>query len=489
MAPGLNTTFSGIEAPTNMADEEANIQRALAASLETSTPQEPQQSGIQPSSEPMQRQVPVFGPTNRNDHNVDEWALMRAPPAPVDALPSARKRVHTEPVFLRCRDESGMHMHSVGPYLMLLHSISATRNMLLFLREDAESGAYGDNPGWWRGEPIHTALGQISLVDELKRLMAFLDITERSYGTADVLNTKLEVTSGQFEPITRMLEVLFNYIPREDRTRLWTSTKTVDEELGGNPQEYSILKFPIKEGTLEPMRNLYSQWDEVFWNNSAYNSMPGQENKPPALVVIEEPAKVMTFRVTSADGPVDVPEVLYIDRYLEENVEIARDMRDQMSLMRRVIEKSNAAIDRLTRVTTKTGLTADSRLVYQRLIARSEGLISQIRTRALWKRHEQQTANNEQPLSYLPAELNHLLDDVQLDEADQAEVKQLEAEVQQTQARLSRLEGKISSKASTLMAPIITLTVPQTSPKSETCVPPISSVSMQPLPCLAKTSV
>lgn len=427
---------TGIDAPTNQTNEDDDLQRALALSLgETTTPQEPQQTGILSASD-TQRQSPVFGPATRNDHNVDEWAMIRASPAPMDSLPSARKRDSSKPVFLRCRQSDAYQMHRLGPFIMLLHSVPAARNLFLHLNDDFESGPLGSNGGWWRGETIIAPGKQhISLADELKRLMAFLDDSHRSYGTADPLHHRL-MRDTTAEPIIRLFEVLYNRIPLEKLRDLWSGCRT-DTDGSVKHSDFGILDFSVSQQTPEALRNVYSQWDALFWSN----------NEVPSFAFIDDPAKVMTIRITSVDGtPADVPEVLYIDRYLKQNVEKSRSMRDQSSLMWRALGKYTAAIAKYTQVTTKKGHMADSRQVLRRLIARSEGLIRQVRARAVWKRHEEQIASQEQPLSYLPVELAHLLDEVRLDEAEQEEVKQLETEIQQTQLRLDRVERTVSRK-------------------------------------------
>lgn len=441
---------TGIDAPTNLNNEDDELQRALAASLQdSSTPQEPQQTGITSAPETLQPS-PFFGPTNRNDHNVDEWAMVRASPPPMDCLPSARKREPGQPVFLRCR--TLQQIHRLGPFIMLLHSVPTARNFFLLLNQDEDSNTLGSNNGWWRGENIFALTStkddpKVSRTDELKRLVAFLDISDRSYGTADPLNYRLSLDNFS-EPIIRLFESLYNHVPRGEQSRLWTSVKT---DTAGEivRQDFGVLDFPVDPNTPEARRTLYGLWDRAFWICPDLNSMTGYENTVPSFAYIDKPAKVMTMRITSAGIPIEIPEVLFIDRYLEKNVEKTRSIRDQMAVMWIALGKYTTSVQKLTQVTSKTGRTADNRVVLRRLIQRSRWAIRQVRARALWRNHVQQLITGEPPISYLPAELNHLVDEVQLDEAEQEEVKQLEIEIQQAQARLARIERMVARKSRT----------------------------------------
>ncbi|CAN8095893.1 unnamed protein product [Discula destructiva] len=439
----LDNTLGG-SAPANQSAEDEQLQRAIQLSMGTSTPQD---SGIATTWDDFQQQSPVFGPATRDDHKVDEWAMVRASKTPDDPPPSGRKRQTGYPVFLRCRKDQAQ-MHGLGPLIMLLHKIPAARNFFLSLDGDEASGLYGSNAGWWRGEcisarPSEGSQGAVSLLDELKRLMAFLDAGDRSYGTADsVLATKL-MNGTWGDPTARFFESLYNFTDIPELRRMWTSI-TLDTDDEARDQEFAILNFTVQQDMPEQMRSLYSQWDHLFWIQPDGNSLSGPEDKPSTIAYIRKPANVITMRVATDGFSIEIPEILYIDRYLESNIEIARSMRDQMFFTRRSLGKYQSRVERLTQMRTKTGHTADLRHVLRRLIMRSEGLIRQVRATALWQKHEE-SIGTDRYFPYLPEQLVHLIDEVELSDAQKEEVTQLETEARALKLKLARIESAISN--------------------------------------------
>lgn len=405
----------------------------------------PQESGITTAPETL-HELPFFGPATHNHHNPDEWAMIRAAPKSLDPPPSGRKRDISVPVFLTCRATTDRH--PLGPLTMMLHEISAARNFFLLLQGASEK--YGSNNGWWRGEHI-VAIGpegfatmDVSLVDESQRLMAFLDQSDRSYGTADSLCANPLMRSGWGDPTVKFFESLYNCSTSQELPRMWTTVK-VDSGGDIRPQEFAILEFKIQNDMPEAMCNLYSQWDSLFWIQHDGNHWQDDSDKELTIASIEVPAKVMTMRVTTDGTRIEIPQVLYIDRYLDSNVETARKMQNQMFLMWKAIGKARDMEIELLQIKTKTGTTANRRDVLESLIARSEGLIWQVRTRALWRKHEEETGAYEQ-IPYLAEQLVHM---AETNEEEQEEITQLQAEIRGCKQRLARIDEKLSRKFGT----------------------------------------
>ena len=96
--------------------------------------------------------------------------------------------------------------HKVGGLLTIMHEIPRARNILLCIGSAAAT--YGHNNDWWKGEEIlspealaklHRGLSwdfaqhksSTDLDEEIHRLLAFLDSTERGYGSISALTVYL----------------------------------------------------------------------------------------------------------------------------------------------------------------------------------------------------------------------------------------------------------------------------------------------------------
>lgn len=114
-----------------------------------------------------------------------------------DAEAPARERRPSEPAFLKPFVDGDF----LPALLVILHDIPSCRNALLSpgqLQDD-----YGYNESWWSGDPIQPPATMYRqdevesgeplspavppLLSETQRLMAFLEITDRAYGSADAL--------------------------------------------------------------------------------------------------------------------------------------------------------------------------------------------------------------------------------------------------------------------------------------------------------------
>ncbi|EMR63837.1 putative ubiquitin interaction domain-containing protein [Eutypa lata UCREL1] len=190
-------------APTNHAEEDAALRRALAESAaESGIPA--QQSGvIDTGSAPKH-----FGPANRSEYDSAQWAMVPTKAATevtdTDPKPSMRKRQPGTPAFIRQTKDGRL-----GSLLSIYHKIPLVRNILLSFPDSART--YGHNSEWWKGQPILkpevlAAMargeqvsgddGHPAFSEELHRLMAFLDNTDRSYATVDALTETTPLDQG-----------------------------------------------------------------------------------------------------------------------------------------------------------------------------------------------------------------------------------------------------------------------------------------------------
>lgn len=396
-----------------------------------------------------------FGPANRTDYEEKKWAMVLTSTKSFDPPPSQRKHNSKTPVFLVCRLEQDKK-HRLGPLLMILHEIPAARNFFLLL--EGSSQFYGNHKDWWKGEQIlakseiseswASGYQDVNLVDELQRLVAFLDQTDRSYGTADSLCENQLIKSAWGDPILRFYESLYNCSNSHELPRMWTTVKIDNTSGESRPQEFAILDFRIPEDTQEVLRSLYSQWDYLFWihQENGWQGWEGRQDETPSQIAsIQIPAQIMTMRIqVDGTGPaIEVPEVLYIDRYLESNIENARSLQHTMF---RIWSASDTAKEKEIKISQwknpETGQMVDKTELAKKIIQRSEDEIWQIRANALWRMYEQSVDTDEQ-IPYLPDEMNHL---AQLDADEDRAVKHFEAKIGLAKARLAKIDRKLARK-------------------------------------------
>lgn len=436
-----------VGAPQTEAQYEDDLQRAIAESKAASAGPTPQESGVTDAMD----SVPRFGPATRDNYENDQWSMIRVQPQPSDPPPSARKRLSEAPVFLTCRQNNALHRrHRLGPLMMILHEIPTTRNFFLLLEGSSQS--YGNNNQWWRGEAIRSnveissegwAANDVLLVDELKRLVAFLDNTDRSYGTADGLCLTTSLKEVAWDPIVRFYESLFNASNAQEIPRMWTNVRIESSELGTRPQEFAILEFRVPNDIPDFLRNLYGQWDWIFWLNheNALSKCPDEDVDQ--IASIQVPSQVLTIRVTTEGPQIEMPEALYIDRYLEANLEMARAMQRKTLRMWRAIELAEERENAVTKwQDPQNWRIRDRQAMSQHVIKQSEDQIWQIRASALWRMYEKSVGTDEY-IPYLPNELNHI---AELNEEECKAVKHFEAEIELAKLRLREIDHKLASE-------------------------------------------
>ncbi|KAG7127766.1 hypothetical protein HYQ45_012408 [Verticillium longisporum] len=298
--------------PNSSAQEDEDLQRALAESARESGVA-PQEDGIMDGIIPTS--TAHFGPANRNDYDPSNWAMVPAGPATrarsaLDPVPSKRQRASDAPAFLTGRP--------------------------------AEN--YGHNKEWWKGQAIYPAhlaatMNQGQPVpddakpdfnEEIHRLMAFLDATDRSYGSVEVMADLLDGTHAgrerQFFDVLNesndpdVLKPLMH-----DALSMLVNTYEVVESV----DRFSFLDFELSAHQWSQVESFYDVWDCLAWDES----MTWQEIKDDTkMTVFREMGEIMTV-LLDGDCPdtIDIPEVWYPERYLEARKEDARAIQEQLA--------------------------------------------------------------------------------------------------------------------------------------------------------------
>lgn len=279
--------------------------------------------------------VSNFGPANRDHYQQSNWAMVptgpqktltsRAPPA------STRKRATGAPAFM-VQGFSNSGLNHLGGLLTILHEVPLARNILLSLGEPAAT--YGHNSEWWNGQeilPDHVlakmASGELqwgeqdeslpNLESEIHRIMAFLDSTERAYGTVSVLSGMIGADRGAEKQFYETIA-----FRNAEKIAQLTQVAALCEVHGENSTEEEVANFGMLDmehprseyGTI---KTLYESLDHVMWNDAlTWNEI----HEGTKMATFKQIGETLVLKV-GGDGPedsIEVPLELYPEKYLSD---------------------------------------------------------------------------------------------------------------------------------------------------------------------------
>ena len=470
-------------APANSAEEDAALQRALAESAAESGI--PQETGVVD----FDSNVKYFGPANRTEYDSAQWAMVptkaSAEVTSTDPKPSSRKRQPGAPAFLRQAKDCRL-----GSLLTIYHNIPLVRNILLSYPSPTRT--YGHNSEWWKGQQIlkpevlaAMARGEAVTDDEIRpafgeelhRLMAFLDNTERSYGTVDTLTetTAIDPTGGQntwgVDYDAKFVDHLIEEATSEfDVTPLVsigavvppTSSSANDSSDDGDPFEneqgpvnFALLDVALSQDQWHWVKTLYNALDELLWTRALALDQETPDHTGTAMLL--RPAEVITIRFNGAGlhKPCEVPAVFYADRYMESRQDLARHFQSQIHNIRRNgIQRLARWEERRTTCRGEPGCAKyvwlghphDVRSCRKKIIESLEELIKRQRRDAQWRYYEERWARN------IPYSMNDLrlistwTGAYELNAEEQARQDKWERTIQIAKDDLERLDRDFASK-------------------------------------------
>ncbi|KAL9128739.1 MAG: hypothetical protein Q9217_002646 [Psora testacea] len=306
---------------------EEQLQRATAMSLTDSQTLPGQEMGVT-------YQNPYFGPANQAHYDSEKWA-MTLPEAHTQEIvlnpePPDRKRKPGTPAFFR-PSSSG---HGLSAFIKILHEIPMAREALL--NRGHLLGDYGRETDWWDGTPVKVLhvvnvdqhgqeTGSDDVIYETQRLMAFLEQTERAYGSIDVLVSLHNISAFTSDIFGTYLNVwkdaTQNCVPDMPLVNTFTSKGVQRQSV--EPREADIFSLSVKIGTEVGGKGmtLYEAIDDFLWADAEE-----------AEVFLAEVGDVITFEVENQcpNLPglgIRIPAVWYADRYLESSIQAAYDMK------------------------------------------------------------------------------------------------------------------------------------------------------------------
>ncbi len=339
--------------------EDEQMKRAMAMSLSESQTLPGQESGV------MDYSKQSFGPATRQHYEAKDWSLT-VPDAQTQEIllnpePIDRRRQPGTPAFLK-PSSSGPRL---AAFLKMAHAVPIAREALL--NREHLLPNYGHDNEWWDGTAIKVLrvvnvdqevpdANQDDLIYETQRLMAFLDETERAYGSTNVL-ANLDCLSTSYNDIVAKFledwkvasEWHTNNAPLLGTFVSTGARRSSDGDVEDNPS-FPLLFVRVEEEIADKGLTLYEAMDELigsYQDQDAY---------------FQDLADVFTIEATNhspnASGlGIEVPAVWYFDRYLESFLGPAKEMRARKNAVYAEMDEMNLAEERI-RTFSKPGSQA-----------------------------------------------------------------------------------------------------------------------------------
>jgi hypothetical protein len=299
--------------------------------------------------------TPYFGPATRSHYNPSDWAMtvsgtneLRGPP---DPPAPERKRDAGHIAFLKPSPSKDY----LPGLLTILNTVPLAHNALLLNSHIIPD--YGYDSEWWKGSLIKSTRpdagdeppGQSKdqeILQETQRLMAFLDLTDRSYGSAEALSgfkalvdittsgsaTQMNLTTNFEKFLVAWRHAASRIVPELELRGIMDSTAFV------NDQQHNFLVLPADLGKDMPFKpqTLYDVLDAKIF----VEEWPNVEDDVAALA---NPAKVFILKIEQQDPAsngldIDIPTVWYADRYLKENLDVTRAMRQDIARSKAILQ-------------------------------------------------------------------------------------------------------------------------------------------------------
>ena len=336
--------------------EDDDLRQAMAMSMNESQTLPGQETGT------IDYDKQTFGPATRDNYDPKEWTMIYPTAQTKEILlnpePFDRKRQPNAPAFFKTPSTG----HRLSALIKIFHAIPKAREALLNRNQTLQD--YGHEKDWWDGTPVKVlrivnmdADGQRMIEDdvvyEAQRLMAFLDKTDRAYGSTNVLagcirlqdNGKAsnfmsswQTAAAQFEsPLANIFESIGTKLDPNDPNAARTEHVTyltvgVDDEISGKGL------------------TLYEALDHLFWADA----------KKDEEICLQKVGDIFTLevdnQVDSVSGlGIEIPSVWYADRYLPTHMHEAKDMLARKAALMTQLQNEEKLQSRISRFQKPVG--------------------------------------------------------------------------------------------------------------------------------------
>ncbi|KAI4208017.1 MAG: hypothetical protein LQ346_000181 [Caloplaca aetnensis] len=329
---------------TLLEQEEFDLQQAME--LSTNQRLASQQSGTTAANEK------YFGP-EREFHDTKHWIMTTTKSTANEVIPSPepkdRRRQPSTPAFLR----PSLAGHRLPGVVKILHAIPAAREALL--SRNLVSNDYGHQNEWWDGAIIESPrithdeadlqTSSKDIIYESQRLMAFLDDTERAYGSSEALSNLPGIREHQDDTVIKSFintweAAAAHHNSASHFSNIFRSRGTRILQGGDSHEDISIVELDLTGQHPEPGLTLYDSMDAFLWPD-----WDGTEHDQ--QVFFEKVADVFIVHATRTEDTmkgidITIPPVWYSDRYRQPSQPRVQQMLAEKAAVRKEIEGLNA---------------------------------------------------------------------------------------------------------------------------------------------------
>ena len=277
----------------------------------------------------------TFGPATRDHYDASKWALTYPAAQNQEILlnpePHDRKRQPNTPAFFKTPSTG----HSLSALIKILHAIPMAREALINRNRILQD--YGHEKDWWDGTPVKVLrvvnvdaggrkINEDDVIYEAQRLMAFLDRTDRAYGSTNVLAGLDGIGLQDNGKGLNFLSLWQAAIARFESplADIFESVGTkVDPNYPEDARSERVTYFTVKvdSETAGKGLTLYEALDHILWVDA----------KEDDEIYLQKVGDIFTLEV---DNPVEnvsglgieIPPIWYADRYLPSHTQEAKDM-------------------------------------------------------------------------------------------------------------------------------------------------------------------
>lgn len=335
------------------------MEQALALSMSNAVPG--QESGVTDGH------FPYFGPAKRDDYD-SNWTMTATGPRTKEIMlnpePIDRKRERNVPAFLKPTPQA----YRLAALLKILQTISISREALLC--RDKLLPDFGWDAEWWDGTAIRlpkvSDLSQPSyfndreeIIHETQRLVAFLEETDRAYGSIDVM-ANMDGLRGKEDAsilpafLDQWREIVDYFAPNfqlRDVCRSVLKKENFENSAEDEDYRFSVLDLRVDETIADKGQTLYEVIDDTLWPDPKQNVFDKVYFEKTADVFIMDVARVSE---TGSGLGIKIPPVWYSDRYLRSSNQQVQEMQAVKAAIRKEIGQIEEAKAKVTEVTLST---------------------------------------------------------------------------------------------------------------------------------------
>lgn len=309
--------------------EDDELNRAMALSMTESQTLPGQETGT------IDYGKQTFGPATREHYEAGEWAVVH-PASQIQEIllnpePNDRKRQPNHPAFFKTPSTG----HRLPALIKILHAIPMAREALL--NRNLTLQDYGHEKEWWDGTPVKVLrivnmdadgrkINDDDVLYEVQRLMAFLDKTDRAYGSTNVLADCEGVGLQDDHKASNFLST-WQAAAARSRSPLANILETVGTKLNASDPEnarserFIYLDIKIDKEISGRGLTLYEALDRLLWVDAKYDDE----------IYLEKVGDVFTLEVRNEveNGlglGIEIPSIWYADRYRPSHTQQAKDM-------------------------------------------------------------------------------------------------------------------------------------------------------------------